>query len=463
MAIANDVKHPSSYRDPAGFIFKEGNTFYRQINNVYKNNYDLLLSSGLYDELVKNKHLIPHEEIENQSLDENSYKWIKPLQLPFISYPYEWSFDMLKDAAIATLDITTTAIKHGMILKDATAFNLQLVNGKMTFIDTLSFEKYDDTQPWVAYKQFCEHFLAPLALMTYNKLPLQQLMFSYPEGIPLNVASNLLPWKTKMNLHIYLHIHLNGKIQSKQTLYKSAKNKPFSQSKLLNILKSLRETIQSFKLEHKTTWANYYAEAEQRGNYLENKHRIISAWLSKSDNINNVIDVGANDGSFSMLASEKGIYTVAADSDHYAINKLYNEIKKRDLETLHPLIIDFTNPSAAIGFNNNERESFLNRKQFDLVFSFAFIHHLCIGKNIPFHFIAEMFRKLGENLIIEFVPKYDSKIEEMLKNKKDIYDWYTEENFINAFNKFYKIVDKKDVSNSGRSLYFMTTHENAIS
>ena len=181
-------KYFSSFRDPDGFIFKDVNKIiYRQINQSYKENYLLLKNSGLYEKLIHKKMLIAHQEIEEIIFEEkNHFKTILPEQIPFISYPYEWCYDQLKDAALLTLDLIKLSLEHGMVLKDATPFNIQFHKGECLFIDTLSFEKYIDGSPWIAYRQFCENFLAPLLLAHYSENNLNQILTVFPDGIPLN-------------------------------------------------------------------------------------------------------------------------------------------------------------------------------------------------------------------------------------------------------------------------------------
>ena len=153
------VTHPSSYRDPSGFIFEKGGITYRQVNIVYKDDFDFFISSGCYTALTGKGLLIPHEIIhENLTGSDQYYLTLLPQKIDFISYPYEWSFDMLKDAALLTLQLLKEAITHGLILKDATPYNIQWHKGKLIFIDTLSFEKYKEAEPWIAYRQFCECF-----------------------------------------------------------------------------------------------------------------------------------------------------------------------------------------------------------------------------------------------------------------------------------------------------------------
>ena len=208
-------KISSSFRDPSGFLFTKDGKIYRQINKTYKENYDLLVGSSLLKKLTDNGFLIPHKEVGmNLAQTEQSYKIIQPEKIPFISYPYEWSFSMLKDAALLTLNIQKTALDHDMSLRDATAYNIQFIHGKPILIDTLSFEKFNE-KPWVAYKQFCQHFLAPLALMSYVDVELGKLLREYIDGIPLNLATKFLPFKTKIKPGLLIHLHLHASSQQK--------------------------------------------------------------------------------------------------------------------------------------------------------------------------------------------------------------------------------------------------------
>src|SRR5829696_10126729 len=235
-------QHPSSYRDPSGYIFTYQGEIYRQVNKSFQKDFELFNSSGLYPLLVSENLLIPHKEIdENFTGDSSCFKSIQPERISLISYPYEWSFSMLKDAALLTLELALKALKQGMILKDASPFNVQLHKGKMIFIDSLSFEEYKEGEPWVAYRQFCENFLGPLALMHYVGMPMQQLFLAHPNGIPLQYIKNLLPFRSRLNVQLYLHIHLHASLSSPS---KREQKKPvLSKSKLIQLLSSLQSVV----------------------------------------------------------------------------------------------------------------------------------------------------------------------------------------------------------------------------
>ncbi len=291
--------HASSFRDPAGFIFEKDDVIYRQVNKVFAGDFDFFISSGCYDALTTKGLFLRHETIhENLSGASDWHLTIKPEQIPFISYPYEWSFDMLKDAALLTLRLAKEGLEWGMVLKDATPYNIQWQNGKLLMIDSLSFEKYDESKPWIAYRQFCEQFLSPLLLAHYAKQPLPGLLLAYPDGIPLTITSAMLPGKTKFSVHTYLHIHLQAKYSTKDHAL-AAKKVAFSKKKLLNLLNSLEILINKLQVPpQKSTWSAYYDEAGTRSNYLDLKRELVANWL-KEISPKTTADLGANTGEFS--------------------------------------------------------------------------------------------------------------------------------------------------------------------
>lgn len=444
--------HPSSYRDPSGFVFTSNGKLYRQINKSFAKEYDQFITDGLYQQLVDMNLLIRHTEAAASLQEfEDCYKVIEPEFFPFVSFPYEWCFAMWKDAALVTLAIANEALQHEMIVKDASAYNVQWHGGKMKFIDTLSFIPFDQ-KPWIAYRQFCEHFLAPLALMHYLQQPMQPLFYGYPDGIPLPFAKTLLPFRSRFHLHTFLNLHLNAS-------YKKINGTPqahsFSKNKLLNILQSLEAAVLGYSYEKPSgTWSEYYTEASARDAYLHEKKQIVSSWIDQVK-ASAAIDLGANEGEFSLIAARAGIYTISADGDHYSVNQLYKKIVREGIINVHPVVIDLVVPSAAIGVNNMERSSFLTRAKVDLALALAVIHHLCIGHNIPFSMVVQMLVDLCDTLIIEFVPKEDPKVQLMLQHKADIYGWYNKENFLSAFSAAFTVLNEQQVGQSGRTILLM--------
>ena len=447
--------HPASYRDTSGFVFKHNGQVYRYVHPNYQMHYAQLMQSGLYDELVKKGSLIAHEEItETDKFNFTDGKVVLPEQLPFISYPYEWSFDMWKDAALLTLQIATTSLKKGMILKDATPFNIQFYKGKPIFIDTLSFENYEEGKPWIAYRQFSECFLAPLLLMHYCHPDTGKLFAVYPNGIPMDILVNLLPKRSKWNMNTFLHVHLQAKFSGKQKQKTGSENN-FSKQKLGLLIKGLESFVQKLSPKKiKTAWDDYYTDTILGDDYLAAKTTLVKSFSNFID-FKTVIDLGANDGHFSLLfGDDKNV--IATDADSNCINELYLKIKKEGIPNILPLVNNLTTPSPAIGWANTERESITARLKADLVLALALVHHLAIANNVPLALIAEWLQPMGDNLIIEFVPKTDEKVKLLLQNRKDIFDDYSLENFRSIFAQKYTIVKEEKAGNTNRILFLMT-------
>jgi hypothetical protein len=456
--MSNYQFHPASFKDPSGFIFQSNGTIYRQVNTSYAAAYDLLMSSGLYDKLTQKKQLIAHEEVhENMTGSANWYMTLRPEQLPFISYPYEWCFDQLRDAALLTLSVLRTALNHGMILKDATPFNIQFVQGRAVFIDSLSFAPYDPAQPWVAYRQFCQCFLFPLYLEHYLKKDVQKILSAYIEGIPVDVTARLLPWKSNLSLGVWLHVYLQNTVQRGNSKKGTPANTvQFQKKKLLDLVSHLESILQRFPAErnYKTTWNNYYEDTILSKEYLQAKEVIFRSFC-QGLSPKTVLDLGANDGYFSKILAAQGAQVVATDVDGQCINRLYGEVKSKHLTNLLPLILDISNPSPAVGFHNRERAAFHDRFQADLVLALALVHHLVIGKNIPLPMLAEYFKDIAPQLIIEFVPREDEKVQQMLASREDVFEGYDQEHFERFFSAYFTIESRSVIAGTPRILYRM--------
>lgn len=457
-----------SFRDPSGFVFRHQGAIHRQVNECYKDDYDCLMGSGLYEHLVGASLLIPHEEIacasKGERLDavspspEGAYKILKPEMIPFISYPYEWCFSQLKDAALATLTVQKAALKYGMTLRDCTAYNIQFHNGRPVFIDTLSFERYVEGMPWTPYKQFCQHFLAVLAMMSYTDVRLRRLFRVFIDGVPLDLASSLLPYRTRFNIPLLLHLHLHAKSQqrySDKPIERSGFTHKVSRTALLGLIDSLESAIR--KLTWKaagTEWADYYSDDSYTPVGLEHKQQVVSDYLRLAAP-STVWDLGANTGFHSRLASEMGAHVVAFDVDPACVEKSYLQVVKYGETGILPLVLDLTNPSPSIGWENDERLSILARGPADMAMALALIHHLAISNNVPLGRIAQFFARVCESLVIEFVPKSDHKVQVLLTTREDVFSSYTQEGFEEAFGMFFTIERSERIRESERTMYLM--------
>jgi hypothetical protein len=381
---------------------------------------------------------------------------IRPERVPFVSYPFEWSFGQLKDAALLTLRLQKTAMQRGLSLRDATAFNVMFAAGRPVWIDTLSFEALRPGAPWIAYRQFCELFLAPLALMSRTDPRAHQMLRSFLDGVPLPMASAMLPLRTWASPGLLIHVHMHAAAHRRLADDEGPRRINRGGSNAIEALvDSLERAVERLDWSPSgTTWGDYY----QRTNYTD------AAFTRKRELVTKAIallrpsvvwDLGANDGTFSRLASDAGIQTLAFDVDPAAVERNYRTVKERGERNLLPLLMDLSNPTAALGWANAERMSLVDRGPADVAFALALVHHLAIGHNVPLPHIAAVFASIARALVIEFVPKEDSQVQRMLANRADIFSNYDRDAFEAAFRTHFSIETSSTIEGSVRTLYLM--------
>jgi len=449
-----------SFRDPAAFVFTRNGVLFRQINASGREMYDALMRSGLYDDLTAASDLVRHEEVDPALGGGEAYRILKPERVAVISYPFEWCFSQLKDAALLTLRLQRAAMKRGMSLRDATPYNVQFEAGRPIWIDTLSFEPLRPDAPWVAYHQFCEMYVAPLALMAHTDVRLSQLLRTFLDGVPVDLASRLLPWRTRLSIGLGTHVHLHaaaGRRAAKSPTpgVKPGAGRRMAKHALEGFVDSLERTVKGLVWAPTgTVWGDYYDATNYTDEAFARKREVVSAALERL-RPSLVWDLGANDGSFSRLASDRGVRVVAFDVDPAAVEKNYRRVKERQEQWILPLVMDLTNPSSGCGWAGQERQSLAERGPADVAMALALIHHLSIGHNIPFPHVAAFFASVARALIIEFVPKDDSQVQRMLATREDVFSDYSQDAFERAFGTRFHIEDATPVAGSRRTVYVM--------
>ena len=391
---------------------------------------------------------------------------LRPEVVPFVSYPYEWSFSQLRDAALFTLRLQSAAMDHGMSLRDASAYNVQFHRGRPLLIDTLSFERLPEGTPWVAYRQFCQHFLAPLALMSYRDVRLGLMLRDHLDGVPLDLAASLLPRRAQARPPLQLHLFLHAKSQRRHAAdgaggagvggAKGATRRGFGLQAFRGLLDSLRKGVEGLgEPEAVGAWADYeseathYAEAARR-----RKEEVVAGWIERTAP-SSVWDLGANVGRFSRMASRNGIDTVAFDLDAAAVDRNYAAARDEGDEHLLPLVMDLTNPSPGLGWDGRERASLADRGPADLALALALVHHLAIGNNVPLPMVMRTFAGLARRAVVEFVPKDDEKVRTLLATREDVFPDYTAEGFEAAAGDVFEVEAREPLPESGRALYLL--------
>jgi len=391
----------SSFRDPSGFVYRRDGELLRQVNQAGRDDFDLLTQSGLYPTLVDRGLLVAHEEVDSAlAAAPDAYKVIRPDRIPFVSYPYEWCFSQLQDAALAVLEIQNAALDLGMTLRDASAYNMQFRDGRPLLIDTLSLGRLQEGEPWVAYRQFCQHFLAPLALMSYRDVRLGQLLRVHLDGVPLDLAAELLPRRARSRPPLLMHLFAHAKSQARHlgdavAGTTGARRRGFSLQAFRGVVSSLEAGVRKLTWDPgRTTWSGYYGEADHyTAEASEHKRALVQDFVQAAAPAS-VWDLGGNTGPFSRIASAKGIPTVCFDVDPACVEANYRQVVSSGERNLLPLVMDLTNPSPAIGWDNRERAALRERGPADMALAMALIQHLAICNNLPLPRLAATLREV---------------------------------------------------------------------
>lgn len=439
-------------------MFVKDGELLRQVNPIYFEQYNSLKESGFYKKMFDAGLLVQHTEV-SASADAII---LEPEVIPFFSYPYEWSFSQYKHAALHTLKLQKYCLQNGFTLKDATAFNITFHKGKPVFVDSLSFDKYTEGEPWRAYKQFLMHFLAPLALAKYYGNDMLKLLQQYIDGIPLEKASKLLPFSAKLNPLLYTNIFLTAKYDAKFSNDTPGKSKAVTLSKQAQekILDSLYSYINGLELKENTEWKDYYSITNYDAEAFDYKKKLVRKWY-QSVNAKKAVDLGGNDGTFSRELKDIADELLVADIDPNAVNYNYLQVLKNKETNIVPLVSDLLNPAPGIGFNNNERSSLqerIRKNEYDVSLALALIHHISLTGNVPFAMSAEMFASLTPYLIIEFPDRGDSWVDFLLKSKREFlnhFDYYNKENFEKDYAAYFDVIEKLKIPNTERTMYLL--------
>ena len=458
-------REPGSYRDPSGFVFRRDGVLYRQVNTVFAAEWAAFESSGLHAALVAAGVLVAdHPAAIELAPEPDALAVIRPDEVGFISHPFEWSFSQLKDAALLTLRAQAMATEHGMTLRDASAYNVQFHAGRPILIDTLSFEPARAGEPWKPYRQFCEHFLAPLALMAHRDGRMGQLLRTWFDGIPLDLASELLPRRTRFSPGLAAHVHLHARAQQRHAGDTDApqraapKGVTMSDTRREALLDHLRRTVEGLHLPaHGTQWADYADQTSYSAVGTASKEAIVQRMLEAvaAEGGRRAWDVGANTGRYSAIAAAAGFEVIALDGDWAAVERDYLKLRAAGETRIMPLLADIADPPPGIGWANAERASLLERANADVAVSLALVHHVAIGRNVPLPMIAELHGRLAPHVIIEWVPKEDPMVRHLLSAREDVFPGYTIEGFREAFAQPFEIVEEAPIEDSKRILFRM--------
>lgn len=435
------VPVPGSFRDPAGYVVRHEGVYKRVVTERGRADYEMLIASGLYEELSREGLLISHYE---ETPPADVWKLLVPEQLEFVSYPYEWSFSQLKDAALLTLEVQQRALRRGMSLKDASPFNVQFRLTRPQFIDTLSFER-DDGGPWIAYEQFCRQFLGPLFASLRFPAAAQHLKVR-PDGFDLEAVWKSLPWRARLRPGAILHIYLHARAR-RHPKTRGGGTRTRAGTKAL-VAGSLRRTVDGLRGPCGRTPRLEDLEAPQTARL---KQEVVhGVWLETEPRT--VLGLGGGTLAYARQAARRGSQVILYDADPLFVEGVYREERAAGSGRLLPLVVDLRNPTPALGFALTERQSLLERTRADLVLAVSSAWELYVRQGIPFGLLAEFLAKLGRQVLIEFVPPGDPSVAPVLARLGAVAEDYSREAFVSAFERSFRLVKEVPVPGTERRL-----------
>lgn len=453
---------PGSFRDRSGRVFTRDGKVYRALTTRAASEWEFVSTQPFFQQRMAAGQIVQTKRSADEAaIVDADPQWSMVLEherIPMISYPYEWSFHMLKDAACLQLDLIDEALQSGTTLKDATPYNVQFVGTSPIFIDVASFEKYDGNSPWFGYRQFCQMFLYPLMLQAYRGSDIQPLLRGRLEGLSPRECRALIPatqlWRRGVLTHVYLHASLDGEQGRRPVnMAESLADEGFGKSLILNNVQKLRKTVDRLTWNPRVSrWSTYDAESDPVRFDADAKEVFIKE-VVRQKHWKQVWDLGCNLGRYSRIAAEHADLVLAMDSDHLTVDRLYLALKKEGNRRILPLVINVADPSPGIGWRGLERKRLVDRCRPDLMLSLALIHHLVIGAYLPMNEVIDWFADLTQELVIEFVDRSDPQVQSLLVNRSDTIDDYCEEVFLKELRRRFEIVSTQPLPSGTRTLY----------
>lgn len=453
---------PGSFRDPDTRIFHHEGAVFRALSARGLRDWRQLAGTGFYRRLREQGRLIGTRETNGRSgLPELAETWAAVLRherLPLVSYPYEWSFSMLQDAALLQLDLLLAALDEGMILKDATPFNVQWLGARPTFIDVGSFTAYEPGDPWAGYRQFCETFLYPLLVQACRGLPFQPWLRGRLDGMSAAECRACLSARDYLRPGVLAHVYLQSKAQvryedSQADVKQELRAAGFGAGLIRNNVSRLRRTVERLRWRPaRSAWSEYQRTHTYDAAGLERKTDFVRSVLQRR-RWSLVWDVGCNTGVYSRLAAEHADYVVALDADQAVQENLYRTLRAEGRSTILPLVGDVADPSPGLGWRGRERRPLAERGAPDLLLCLALAHHVVIGRNVPLDDFADWLASFGAEVVVEIVDRGDPMVERLLRNRQGQSIDYSRAAAEAALERRFRIARRAAPASGARTVY----------
>ena len=452
-----------SFRDRSSRVFLDDGEVFRTLTAKSQATWRQVSHEPFFQRMTSARQIVKTEEL---SIDE-SLRFSLPAEvagvlrherIPFISYPYEWSFAMLREAALLHLRILTDAIRSNLILKDASPYNVQFLGSQPVFIDIGSFTELIPGEPWSAYRQFCELMLFPLLLQAYRGVHFQPLLRGQLEGITSRQFLQWMRWRDLFRPGVFTNGWLQAALErNTQALSTSTiqdlRSSGFQSTLIEQMLKKLTRLVERLEwVPEKTQWTNYddtLPHVAEDGRFKSDFVRTVC----RTKHRERVWDLGCNDGRYSKIAAEWASTVVAMDQDHGCVERMYKSLGDNQT-TILPLRVELANASPALGWRGLERKRLEDRGRPDLVLCLGLIHHLVLAANIPLADVVDWLASLGGELVLEFPSKQDTMVRALLRNKQDQYEDYSLEQLEAELLKHFDIRRRESLPSGERTLIY---------
>lgn len=458
---------PGSFRDRDSRVVITDDAILRALSPEGAADWDELAASPLLEALVDRGDLIGTKEVDLSTLNGSTdllptgvTKVLEHERVPFVSYPYEWTFSQLQDAALLQLDLGIAAIDEGLMLKDATPYNVQFLGSRPVFIDVGSFEKVPEGLPWVGYRQFCMLYLYPLLFQAHKDIPFHPWMRGSIDGIQPIDAIKVFSLIDRLKKGVFLHTSLHARLDRRAN--KSGPGDADAPKKERTVkpeavkahMASMRRLVSKLRWKSgETSWSGYRAHNTYSDDDDKRKQEFVTeVAASKSPAL--TWDMGCNDGAYSRIAAASSERVVAFDFDHATVEALYRSLKEEGNTSILPLVGNLADPSPGLGWRGLERRTLTDRGVPDLMLALALIHHVSISANIPISEFLEWVKDVGSTLLIEFPKRTDPMVRALLANKQEGANLdYDLENFELELGRRFNVERREELPSGDRVLY----------
>jgi SAM-dependent methyltransferase len=428
-------REPASFRDPANQVFYAGGEVCRGLRGSAVDDWRALAASGFFSRMVEQGAICATDEVaagegaadapDASAASAHFDLVLRHERIPFVSYPYEWTFSMLRDAALLHLDLLRASVAEGLITKDGSAYNLQWRGSRPTFIDVGSFERLREGEPWAGYRQFCQTMLYPLLLQAHLGVDFQPWLRARIDGIEPDQLRRLFGGARRWRAGVFKHVHLHDALQrrlagaSAGEVRADLRAAGFSTELLLATIRALHKLVRRLEWRPPAShWAGYRQTCTYSATDNDAKQAFVDRVLAAAGSLRVVLDLGANDGAYARLAARHAGQVVAVESDHAVTDVLYRRLREQGEHRVLPLVMDLADPSPGGGWGGTERASFAARGAgTDAVLALALVHHLAIGRNVPLPQVLDWLAGLGRLVVVEFVDPADPMAQRLLANK----------------------------------------------